>query len=121
MTNILLSVLIFLTVINLVLLVAVGGFLVQFRRNMVNLFGDFADLLERLFGTIPTPSVETDDRQKTWDEKYEEELEMAARRLKESSGLQDLPMNQEISWGSPPALNSENAKGLTIKDGTTNM
>lgn len=121
MTNILLSVLIFLVSVNLILTVAIGLFLVQFRQSVIALFGDFADLLEQLFGTIPTPTVETVDRQKTWDEKYEEELEMASRRLKENSGLQDLPMSQDVSWGSPPALNPDNAKGLTIKDGTTNM
>jgi len=120
--NILLAVLIFLSAVNLLLLVAIGIFLVQFRRSVINLFGDFADLLEQLFGTIPTPTVEIPtDRNKTWDEKYEEELEMAARRRKEDSGLQDLPMNQELSWGAPPALNPEKAKGLTIMDGTSNM
>lgn len=121
MTNILLSVLIFLATVNLIVLFVIGAFLVQFRRNIVSMFGDFADLLEQLFGTIPTPTVETNDRNKTWDEKYEEELEMAARRLKENSGLQDLPMSQELSWGAPPALNPVNAKGLTIQDGTSNM
>jgi len=115
-------ILISLAVLNLILLIVIGTFLVRFRQSVLNLFGDFAELLEQLFGTIATPTVEDNsDRNKTWDEKYEEELEMAMIRLKKDSGLQDLPMNQELSWGSPPALNPDNAKGLTIKDGTSNM
>lgn len=119
--DILLSILIFLAVMNLIVLFVLGAFVVRFRQNVINLFGDFADLLENLFGTIPAPTVDVKEEPKTWDQKYEEELTAAALRLREDSGLQSLPMNQELSWGAPPALNLQNAKGLTIEDKQSSM
>lgn len=119
--NIVLGVLIVLVSLNLILTIVIGAFLVQFRQSVNRLFGDFVDVLEDLFGTIPAAPVHIEDRAKTWDEKYEEELAIAAMRLKENSGLKDLSMDQELSWGTPPALNPKNAEGLTIEEGTSNM
>lgn len=122
MTNILLSIMIGLLLFNLVVLFFIGRFLVLFRQRVDGLFLDFSQVLEGLFGTIVTPTVEPVHRRgKTWDEKYEEEMDFFHRRLKENSELQDLPMNQKTSWGLPPAPNINNAKGLIIQDGTTNM
>lgn len=122
MTNILLSIAIGLLLLNLVILFFMGRFLVLFRQRVDGLFLDFSQVLEELFGTIPAPTVEPlSNRGKTWDEKYEEEIDAFHRRLREDSGLRDLPMDQKVSWGSPPALNTDNVKGLTIQDRTTNM
>lgn len=122
MTNVLLSVAIVLLVLNLIVALFIGRFLVQFRRRVDELFLDFSQVLEELFGTIPTPTVEpVPNREKTWDEKYEEELDAFHRRIRGDSGLQDLSMDQKVSWGVPPAPDPDNSKGLTIQDRTSNI
>lgn len=64
---------------------------------------------------VPAAPESEPERPKTWDEKYEEELESITRRLRGDSGLRDLP-NPVLSWGEPPALNTQNTDGLSIKD-----
>ena len=107
------------SVINLFCIIAIGAFLVRFRDRTNNIFSDLIQAMEVMWGAIPlTPTVEPvteSNRPKTWDEKYEEELEAMSRRLQSDSGLKDLP-NPSLSWGSPPAPNVQNTEGLTIKD-----
>jgi hypothetical protein len=111
MTNILLAILIFLSVINLFAIVGIGAFLVKFKDRVNGMFLDTIDAFETIYNPI-SPTV--GKKFKTWDEKYEEELEMTRRRIRSESSLQDLP-DPTLSWGAPPAL-TPNAEGLIIKD-----
>ena len=58
--------------------------------------------------------VDQDPNIKTWDQKYEEELEMIQRRIRQVSGLTDLRENN--SYNAPPAPNSQAAENLKIVD-----
>lgn len=114
------ALLVFLVVIslfNFLLLITIGLFLVRFRGRVNNLFKELIEAMEVMWGAIPfTPTIEQDvDRPKTWDEKYEDELEEMTRRLRANSGLKDLP-DPVLSWGEPPAINLQNTDGLLIKD-----
>ena len=102
--------------VNLVFLFAISLFLVRFRDRVNNIFADLIEALEVMWGAVPTAAPEVEpERPKTWDEKYEEELESITRRLRGDSGLRDLP-DPVLSWGEPPALNLQNTDGLSIKD-----
>lgn len=105
------------SVLNLIFLAAIGLFLVRFRDRVNNIFADLIEALEVMWGAVPVPAAPESEpeRPKTWDEKYEEELESITRRLRGDSGLRDLP-NPVLSWGEPPALNTQNTDGLSIKD-----
>lgn len=103
------------SLINLIALVAIGAFLVEFRRVMFTRFVDIVNVIEQLFGELPEPTVEFSSSKKTWDEKYEEELEMRDRLRRQQAGLLDLPENPELAWGAPPAP-TKNAKEMSIKD-----
>jgi len=115
------SLLVFLSVIsfiNFVFLCFIGIFLVRFKDRVNNIFADLIEAMEVMWGIMPVaPPVVSDpvERPKTWDEKYEEELEAMTRRLRSDSGLKDLS-NPVLSWGEPPALNPQNTDGLSIKD-----
>ena len=114
----LLSVLIVISTVNLLCLIAIGAFLVRFRDRTNNIFADLIQAMEVMWGAVPLiPTLDQPDstRPKTWDEKYEEELEAMTRRIQASSGLRDLP-DPTLSWGAPPAPNPQNTEGLTIKD-----
>lgn len=76
--------LIVLSVINLFILVSLCVFVVQFRQKTHERFVDLINLLENLFETVPNYESK-EDRQKTWDEKYEEELDAYHRKLREIS------------------------------------
>ena len=109
--------LLILSIFNCLLLIAISVFLVRFRDRVNNLFRDLIEAMEVMWGAIPVaPAMEPDiDRPKTWDEKYEEELEAMTRRLRADSGLKDLS-DPVLSWGEPPAINTQNTDGLLIKD-----
>ena len=115
--EILLGVLIVFSLLQLFVTLAIGVFLVRFRDRTNKIFSDLIEAMEIMWGAVPVAPTATpnDNRPKTWDEKYEEELEAMSRRLREQSGLKDLP-DQGVSWGTPPALNTQNAEGLTITD-----
>lgn len=117
MEIVLLCILIGISVINLICLVAIGAFLVRFRTRTNNIFADLIQALEVMWGAVPiAPTSEaTDNRPKTWDEKYEEELDAMTRRLRADSGLVSLP-DPSLSWGEPPARNTQNEAGMSVKD-----
>jgi hypothetical protein len=117
MEIVLLCIVLGLTVINLLCLIVIGAFLVQFRDRNNKIFSDMIEAMEVMWGATPVvPTAEpNDNRPKTWDEKYEEELDAMTKRLRQDSGLVSLP-DPGLSWGTPPALNPQNAEGLTIKD-----
>jgi hypothetical protein len=102
----------FISLVNLLCLFAIGIFLVRFRDRMNKIFVDFIGAMETM-GAVPITLEKVEDRPKTWDEKYEEELDQMQKRIRANSGLQDLP-SPGLSWGAPPALN--NVEGLAIKD-----
>jgi len=115
-----LKLLIFLTIvsfINLVFVFAIGIFLVKFRDRVNDVFRDLIQAMEIMWGAVPNdssfdPNIE---RSKTWDEKYEEELESINKRLRADSGLKDLS-DPVLSWGEPPSINIKNVDGLSIKN-----
>lgn len=106
------------SLLNLILFIAIGLFLVRFRDRVNNIFSDLIEALEIMWASVPTqvaPEQPEVERPKTWDEKYEEELKAITQRLRGDSGLRDLP-DPVLSWGEPPALNTKNIDGLSIKD-----
>lgn len=117
--ELLLGIILVFCILNLLFLVAIGAFLVRFRDRINNIFSDLIQAMEVMWGSMPVTPTQTEaqaERPKTWDEKYEKELESMSRRLREEeSGLKDLE-RQGLSWGAPPALNPQNAEGLNIKD-----
>lgn len=118
MEVILLCILIALSLLNSICLIGIAVFLVRFRNRTNAIFGYLIEVMETMFGAMPpAPSTEaTDDqRPKTWDEKYEEELDAMTRRLRAESGLVNLP-DPTVSWGEPPARNMQNETGMAVKD-----
>jgi len=76
-------------VLNLVLLFFLGVFVVRSHEQIRGMIGGLAEMA---FGEAPVaPSQLVKERPKTWDQKYEEELEAMQRRIREASGLIDLP------------------------------
>lgn len=75
-------------VLNFVLLFFLGLFVVRSHEQTRGMIGGLAELL---LGDAPNPVAPTAERQKTWDQKYEDELEAMQRRIREASGLIDLP------------------------------
>lgn len=112
MTNILLGILIFLSLVNLIGIIGIGAFLVKFKDRVNGMFVDTIDAFETIY--TPVTQITKTNKSKTWDEKYEEELEMTRRRIRNESALQDLP-DPTISWGSPPAV-TPNAEGLIVQN-----
>lgn len=90
MENILLAILTILGLANFLILVYLAGFLVRLRGFV----SDVAEIV--MSGVLPTstPTEEPnmDVKPKTWDQKYEEELEMIQRQIqkeKDGPGLVD--------------------------------
>jgi len=120
MEIVLLCILIAISLLNSVFLIVIGANLVRFRNRTDNIFADLIEAMEVMWGAVPvTPTKEPNDvRPKTWDEKYEEELDAMTRRLRTDSGLVSLP-DPGLSWGEPPARNPMNAAGMSVKDVNT--
>lgn len=87
MDIILLYVILGISFLNFCLLIVVGAFLVRFRERVNALLGYLIDVTETIIKD--EPHVPQKVSSKTWDEKYEEELSAALRRM--SSNLVDLP------------------------------
>lgn len=103
-----------LLVLNLIVLIGIGAFLVSLRDRINAIFSDIITLFAE--NSPPELSFTKEaERPKTWDEKYEEELEALQRRLRGDSGLLNLP-DPGVSWGEPPAMNNANAQGLNIQN-----
>lgn len=84
---ILLYVVLGISVLNFSLLIVIGAFLVRFRERVNALLGYLIDVTEVTMKE--EPYVPPQMSLKTWDEKYEEELNAALKRM--SSNLLDLP------------------------------
>jgi len=79
---------ILLLIINLCVLVFIGGFLVKLRDSQKEFMTDLLDAI----GTFqPTKrlGVEAKGEKKTWDQKFEEEMEDSQRRRMQDPGLVD--------------------------------
>lgn len=87
MDMILLYVVLGISVLNFSLLIVIGAFLVRFRERVNALLGYLIDVTEVTMKE--EPYVPPQMSLKTWDEKYEEELNAALKRM--SSNLLDLP------------------------------
>ena len=102
--------------LNLVLLFNIGLFLVRFKDRIDLMFKDGLEAMSVIHGAIPEMTEPVlDNKVKTWDEKYEEELEFISKRMREGSGLKDLE-DTGLSWGEPPAPNLKNSEGLIVRD-----
>jgi hypothetical protein len=86
---ILLSFLIFIGILNLVFIFVLGSFVVRLRERLDNIFSDLLEMFTETSGeTSDSQSFESEF--KTWDQKYEEEIEKIQKSLKSNSGLVDL-------------------------------
>jgi hypothetical protein len=73
-------------IINLLVLIYIGGFLVQLRNEQRAFMADLIEAIDSLLGTARPSST---SRGKTWDQKFEEDLEEAQARRRQDSGLMD--------------------------------
>lgn len=64
----------------------VGVYVVRMNERINKMM---IELIEIISG-IDSPAPVVNSKQKTWDEKYEDELENISRRMRQSSGLLDL-------------------------------
>lgn len=76
---------ILLLIINLVVLFFVSAFLVRIRDEQKEFISDIVDVLEN-FGTLKKTAT-TSNRGKSWDQKFEEELDEVQRRSRDDRGL----------------------------------
>lgn len=104
-----------LNLISFFILIFLGAFLARFQDRMNGILKDLFSVLNSPFA--PQMQIPVDDQQepRTWDEKYEKELEAIQRRLRADAGLVSLP-DPGLSWGQPPAPNPSNMKDLNVKD-----
>jgi len=65
---------------NLVILFFVSAFLVRFRLDLMSFLADSLRVKQH-----PVSQELVDAKPKTWDEKYEEEVEIVSRRLRQSA------------------------------------
>ena len=71
-----------LIIINLILTFYIGAFLVRFRRDLTEVI---SSLLEITSEPLEKKQPE-ENSPKTWDQKYEEEIQEASRRLAQQQG-----------------------------------
>lgn len=102
-----------------VLMVFLVGFIVNLREKLREFFSDLVEMISGFEPPAPV-IVKTNERQKTWDEKFEDELAERERRMKSDSGLSDLPP-PKADYGEPPARNEEAQEGLILRSRDGNM
>jgi hypothetical protein len=95
----------------IVLVVNLQDKLKEFSSDLVNMLAGFEP---------PAPVVIKPQVQKTWDQKYEEDLAEFERRRKQESGLSDLS-EPKASFGEPPAANMDAQQGLIMRSQDGNM
>ena len=99
-------------ILNLVIFYFIGLYLVRMNDRISGMIQNLAEIVIEQSGVMPPTQAE--ETAKTWDQKYEEEIESFTKRLRQTSGLVDLEGN--ASYAAPPAPNPRNADGLTIRD-----
>lgn len=105
---------------NLVITFFLVSFLVKSRDKMKEFF---SDLVQMISGFEPPEAVAVESvpaRPKTWDEKFEQELDERERRMRSGSGLDDLPP-PKATYNEPPAANPEAQEGLNLRANKGNM
>lgn len=75
------------SLVIMILLFFLGVFVVRSQERTRAMIAQLVQIL--LEEDAPQPASQPSLRPKTWDEKYEQELEAAQRRLREVSGLTD--------------------------------
>ena len=80
-------VMLFILIINLVVLIFISAFLVKLRENQKEFLSDILNVLDN-FGS-PKVTTTASNRVKSWDQKFEEELDDYQRRIREDRGLVD--------------------------------
>jgi hypothetical protein len=75
-------------VVNLVFLFFIGIFLVRMNDRFDKMFVELVEIISDSPSAVPPATTK---KSQTWDEKYEREMEMLARRMRGESALDDLP------------------------------
>lgn len=75
------------SLVIIILLFFLGVFVVRSQERTRAMISELVQIL--LEEDAPQPASQPPLRPKTWDEKYEQELEAAQRRFREVSGLTD--------------------------------
>lgn len=102
------------SLISLTLTFFLAVYVVRSMDKTTMMIRDLSSILSEPLATEMLTNSNSESAIKTWDQKYEEELEMIQRRLRQASGLADLPISS--SYNAPPAPNSQAAEGLKIVD-----
>ena len=95
MTDILLYLILFIVLSNTILMFFLGVYLVRMNERFNQMIQDLVEIISGMDSTIPI----TDVKSKTWDQKYEDELEEISRRMRQGSGLLDLPTTRSYDSG----------------------
>ena len=98
--------------VNLCLFYFVGTYIVRMNERFSQMMNDLINVLAEQNSVVPNTNVE--NTTKSWDQKYEEELNAFAARMRSDAGLVDI--DRTTSYNAPPAPNRRNSEGLTIKD-----
>lgn len=112
MEFVLICCLLLLGAVNFILTLFLAVYVVRSMDRTAAMIGDLSQIMAQPFA--PETPIVSDNQPKTWDQKYEEELEMIQRRLRTASGLADLSEN--ASYNAPPAPNPQAADGMRIVD-----
>lgn len=106
----------FMTFVNSVVLVFLAARIVRAEERQREFFGDVVNVMEDITEEAPPPVVEDlpkNTKNKTWDEKYEEEMAAIDRYRIKQAGLMDLP-GPKADYGEGPAATKQ--EGLTVRD-----
>ena len=98
--------------LNLALLFFLGTYLVRMNDRFSSMMNDLVRVLVEQNSVIP--EVQEENVVKTWDQKFEEEIDRINRRMRFDSGLSDI--SDGVSYNAPPAPNKAASEGLTIRD-----
>ena len=86
--EILLGIIIFLQFLQFIFLFYIGAFLIRFKKDTASILIEMIEIENSKTQVKPVEKEKT----KTWDQKFEEELTVADRILRENlKGLQDIP------------------------------
>lgn len=102
------------SILNLILLFFLGTFLVRLNERMMGMFNDLIDILGNSFSVAPVQPSISDVQSKTWDQKLEDEMDAAYRRMRAQSGLSDLPFSPP--YDPETSVNKKANEGLIIAD-----
>jgi len=101
----------FMVLLNLSLFYFVGTYIVRMNDRFSQIMNDLINVLGEQNTVIPNTN---ENSSKSWDQKYEEELDAFAARMRADAGLLDI--ESSTSYNAPPAPNRRNSEGLTIQN-----